>query len=115
MYTSAIETINFRLKQIVELVKDGEVYQLDISPTSYDLYPLPQRLWKQEMNKLVIKEFREWREKGIVSEDIKKGKSYDRQLDALVKEGEDYYLMKMVRHLERLGLHDRIDTEDTES
>lgn len=72
MYTSAIETIKFRLKQIVELVKDGEVYQLDVSPTSYDLYPLPQRLWKQEMNKLVIKEFREWREKGIVSENIKK-------------------------------------------
>ncbi|GME96115.1 unnamed protein product [[Candida] boidinii] len=115
VYTSAIDKINLRLKEIVERVEDGQVYQLDMTPTSYDLYPLPRRLWEQEMNKLVTKEFRDWREKGIVSEDIKKGKSYDRQLDALVKEGEDYYLMKMVRHLERLGLHDRIDTEDTES
>lgn len=105
---SAMDTINNELTKIIDSVEDGVVYQFDITPSQYHLHPLPQSEWKNELDKLIIKEFRDWREKGIVSDEIKEGKSYDRQLDSIANKADDYYLMKMIGSLEKLDLHHRI-------
>lgn len=108
-YKSATNTINTELTKIIDTVKDGVVYQFVISPSGYSLTPLPESQWKSELDKLIIKEFRDWREKGIVSDEIKKGKSYDRQLDSIANKGDDFHLMKMIGSLEKLDLHDKVD------
>ncbi|GME80326.1 unnamed protein product [[Candida] boidinii] len=64
------------------------------------------------MDKIVDEQLRDWREKGIFSDEMKDGKSYDRQLDRLVKEGEDEALMEMIESLEKLNQHNVIPLAD---
>lgn len=111
-YVFSLETVKRELRRIVSTVKDGEVYQFEITQSESNLSILPESQWKEEMDKIVDEQLRDWREKGIFSDEMKNGKSYDRQLDRLVKEGEDEALMEMIESLEKLNQHNVIPLAD---
>lgn len=111
-YVCSLETVKRELERIVSTVKDGEVYQFEITKSKSNLSILPETKWKEETNKIVDQGFKEWREKGIFSDEMKDGKSYDRQLDRLGKEEDDEVLMEMIESLEKLNQHNVISLSD---